>query len=483
MKRFLWITAILLLVGITTALAVKKPNFIIFIADDVSWNDFGCYGNKEVSTPNIDRLARGGLRFDNTYLVASSCSPSRNSIMTGRYPHNCGAAELHTQPPMDMIAFPELMRSNGYYTVQSGKFHMGEYAKRAFDVMQSSPAKTGDGGEELWVENLRNRPKEKPFFIWYAAFDAHRGWGPNRFSGSHNPDSITPPYYLVNEKGTREDLGHYYDEIARFDSYIGKVGEELKRQGVLQETMIIVMADNGRPFPHSKTRVNDRGMKTPFLIHYPKLIKEGGQCCKALVSSIDIAPTILSLSGTTSNDQFQGRSFEGLLKNPNAVFRNYVFAEHNWHDFESFERMVRDTASMYIFNARPNNPQWGPADAVASPSMVDLFSLKEDGHLTAAQSEIFMAPRPCEELYIYSLDSLQWLNVASLPQYQTKLKELSSVLSQWMDETGDDIPEKLTTDWFIRIPGASKKTENYGIRGEMPGAKNKAVKNNQSGPF
>ena len=90
-----------------------KPNFIIFLADDISWDDFGCYGNNQVNTPNIDLLAKNGIIFNNTYLNTSSCSPSRNSIITGRYPHNTGAAELHTSPPIDMISFPEILKDNG----------------------------------------------------------------------------------------------------------------------------------------------------------------------------------------------------------------------------------------------------------------------------------------------------------------------------------------------------------------------------------
>ena len=111
-----------------------KPNFIIFIADDVSWNDFSCYDNNNAQTPNIDKLAANGIKFTNVYLTASSCSPSRNSIITGRYPHNTGAAELHTEPPLEMLSLPEVLKNNNYYTVQAGKFHMGKYAKRGFDI-------------------------------------------------------------------------------------------------------------------------------------------------------------------------------------------------------------------------------------------------------------------------------------------------------------------------------------------------------------
>ncbi len=199
----------------------QVPNIVVFIADDVSFNDLGCYGHKVVQSPNIDQLADRGLKFTNFYLTASSCSPSRNSILTGRYPHNTGAAELHTEPPIWMLSFPELLRDNGYYTLQAGKFHMGEYARRGFDQTHEDLEEVGDGGELNWVQSIKDRPKNKPFFMWFAAHDAHRNWGENDFSDTHDPDQVTPPFYLSNDPGTRRDLASYYDEIRRFDHYVG----------------------------------------------------------------------------------------------------------------------------------------------------------------------------------------------------------------------------------------------------------------------
>ena len=135
-----------------------KPNFIIFLADDISWDDFGCYGNEFIQTPNIDNLASEGMKFNNMYLTTSSCSPSRNSIMTGRYPHNTGAPELHTEPPLDMISLAEELKKGGYYTVSSGKFHLGDYVRRGFDMIYEERDVNGPGGEDKWVSSLEERP-------------------------------------------------------------------------------------------------------------------------------------------------------------------------------------------------------------------------------------------------------------------------------------------------------------------------------------
>lgn len=470
----------------------KKTNFIIFIADDVSWNDFACYGNKDVQTPNIDELAANGIKFTNVYLTASSCSPSRNSIMTGRYPHNTGAAELHTEPPLEMLSLPEVLKNNNYYTVQAGKFHMGKYAKRGFDIsyndkdVDNGRGKkiNGNGGENKWVQSIKERPKSKPFFMWFASYDAHRGWEPNEFSGTHKPTEITPPFYLANGNDTKVDLAKYYDEIKRFDYYIGKVINELIAQNELDNTMIIIMADNGRPFPHSKTRVNDRGMKTPFIIHWPGNIKKEA-ISTSLISVIDIAPTIMKIAKIETPEQFQGVSFEKILQNPDLDFRNYVFAEHNWHDYEAHERMVRSKGYMYILNSRPEFPQLGPADAINSPSYKELARIKENGSLSAIQADIFISPRPNEELYDCNNDALQLNNIGSDPEHKETLDDLRKILQEWMIETGDNIPLNITKDWYFRKPGSilTQRTEYHSIRGEMPGSTLNATQNNNKGKF
>lgn len=483
MKKFLpLILCFLALIYVKVQAQRPKTNFIVFIADDVSWDDFGCYGNSDVQTPSIDKLASKGLRFSNFYLTASSCSPSRNSILTGRYPHNTGAAELHTEPPVEMLSFPEVLKNNGYYSLLAGKFHLGQYAKRGFDIIHKNGGLNGNGGENMWVQSIKERPRDQPFFMWFASYDAHRDWGENEFSGTHLPDKINPPFYLADGKETKTDLAKYYDEIKRFDFHIGKVIEELEAQNALHTTMIIIMSDNGRPFPHSKTRVNDRGMKSPFIIHWPQAVKNAGDICNSLVSAIDLGPTIMKLADAEYSIQFQGHSFDDLISNPESSFRNYIFAEHNWHDYEAHERMVRNNDFMYILNSRPNLAQSGPADAVGSPAYMELERLRDQDSLTAIQADVFAVPRAREELYDLKQDPHQLLNIGSVPKYERELNFMRSILMDWMQETSDNIPENLTKDWYLKEPGYIE-TQFYDIRGEMPGAKLKATQNHNKGKF
>ena len=448
--------------------AQEKPNFVFIIADDVSWNDIGCYGNEVVKTPNIDQLAKEGIQFTNAYLTASSCSPSRCSIISGKYPHSNGAAELHTPLPEQEIPFPFLLKENGYYTAQAGKWHLGPNAHHAFDLYtDNNEYNNGNGGEDNWVPFLKNRPKDKPFFFWLASHDAHRPWGADDFHITHDPTDVEVPIYFSDTPETRQDIASYYNEIGRFDYYIGKVREELDRQKVLENTVIIVMADNGRPFPRCKTRVYDSGMKTPFVVFWPEGIKSKGELSESLISAIDIAPTFLGLAGIEPPKEYQGKSFADVLENPSAEIRTAVFSEHNWHDYEAHERMVRTEDFLYVANARPQFPNGGPADSKRSPTQYALNQVRDEGKLSPAQADVFMVPRPSEELFNLKNDPFQLLNLASMPQYQEKLIMMRRLLKNWQYNTEDTTPENLTPDWYDRETG--KALDITRKRGEIPG--------------
>jgi arylsulfatase A-like enzyme len=455
-----------------------RPNFIIIIGDDISWNDLGCYGNPTVRSPNIDQLAHEGIKFTNTYLTASSCSPSRCSIIAGRYPHNTGAAELHTPLPEGMPTLPGALKKSGYYTASAGKWHLGPNAKVDFDLVVEK--ENGDGGEDQWVRVLKERPKDQPFFMWFASFDAHRDWQPDDKAEPHDPNRSVVPPYLVNAEGTRQDLAFYYDEIQRLDRFVGLVKQELSQQEVLENTLIIVMADNGRPFPRAKTRVYDSGMKTPFVMYWPERVKTSGVECNSLISVIDIAPTLMELAGIDIGDSFQGISFAKTIEKPSLEHRNYVFAEHNWHDYEAHERMVRTKHFMYVVNNRPNLPNQGPADSNASLSYEDLKNTRDNGRLSAAQVDVFMTPRSHEELFDCLADPEQLSNIASNEKYKEVLEDMRSVMQQWIVETGDDVPDQLTKSWYDAETGGRLEAEQ--VRGEMPGTKTNATKINDKGP-
>ena len=449
------------------------PNFVFVIADDVCPDDLGCYGHPTLKTPHLDALAKAGMRFENAYLTTSSCSPSRSSIITGRYPHNTGAPELHTTLPKGQVLFPKLLRESGYYTVLSGKNHMGGYATSAFDKVSRGK---GPGAEEDWVQLLSSRPKDKPFFCWFASTDAHRDWRLDDSAPKYSPSDVIVPEYLVDGPETRADLTGYYHEVSRVDHYVGQVAEELKRQGVLDNTLLIFIADNGRPFPRCKTRLYDSGIKTPMIVHFPRRVKPA--VTKSIVSVIDISATMLELAGVEKDKRIQGASFLPVLKDPKATTRDVAFAEHNWHVYQSHERMVRHGKWLYIRNNFPNKQNLC-VEAYKGGAGKELWDRNDEGKLTPVQAQLFRNPCPAEELFDVTNDPHQVKNLAADEAHAETLRQMRSVLARWTAETGDTVPKDPTRD----RDAPRKKISRKGFRHrEMPGATTGADKIVKPGP-
>ena len=424
-----------------------RPNILVFIVDDMGAGDAGCYGNPHVRTPNLDRLAAEGVRFDAAFLTCSSCSPSRASILTGRYPHSTGAHQLHLPVPAEQLFVSEVLRDDGYYTAAAGKWHLGGPAKAKFDRVVE--------GIGEWVSVLRDRPKEKPFFLWLATTDPHRPYEPDAIADPHSPaDAVVPPY-LPDVPQVREDFSRYYDEVTRADADLGRVLDELDRQGVAEDTAVVFLSDNGRPFPRCKTTLYDSGIATPLVVRWPAQAK-AGQTRDNLVSSVDLAATFCEWAGVPRPEPFQGRSLSAVFEHPQAAHRDEVFAEHNWHDYEARERAVRTRRWKYIRNYYRDVPGTPPADAVRSPTFEAMRRLRDEGKLTPAQQSVFVAPRPHEELYDLSQDPHELRNLAGDPELEGVLAELRGRLKAWAEET-DDVDTPRRPDGFDRETGLPLK--------------------------
>ena len=474
--------------------ANNRPNFIFYITDDISVDDLGPYGNPFVKTPHLDRMAEEGIVFDNAYLTTAQCSPMRCSTITGRYPHNTGAPELHNPLPDDQYVFTDTLRQVGYYTALSGKTHMGPNIDRAFDDVFPS---IGHGGQEEWVSIMRNRPKDKPFFFWFASHDAHRPWQFDDKAPRYEPDEITVPPYLYDGPETRQDLADYFHEVSRTDYYLGQLRDELERQGIVENTYVIYISDNGRPFPRSKAVLYESSIKTPLIIWAPNRIQPSRT--DSLVSSIDFAPTFLELAGinqqanltsvvddsgvsmvfTPSRPQIQGVSFAKILSDPTAKTRDYVFAERNWHVHQAHQRMVRYKKWVYMRDAWPE--RMALEGTLYTPTGQELLEKERQGLLQPHQRNMFLQPRPPEELYNVDHDPHQFNNLADseLPEHQEVLAHLREVLNRWTEQTGDTVPDDPTND-MRDIDG--KRNPDF-RRGTRPGAERNARQINHPGPI
>jgi N-sulfoglucosamine sulfohydrolase len=453
-----------------TRVSRDSPNIILIIADDLGWEDCGPYGNRAVRTPALDRLAKEGLRGENFILTCSSCSPSRSSIITGRYPHSTGAEQLHWPLPKEQTTFVEQLKAAGYYTAAAGKWHLGNAVKNRFDLVAEvgsegfqlptdakdvTKKKVGGknpSGCEAWVPVLKEVPQDRPFFLWLAAVDPHRDYQAGAVNPPHDPAAVVVPPYLPDTPEVRQDFALYYDEIARLDSFVEKVLDELDRQKLSDNTLVLFVTDNGRPFPRCKTTLYDSGIKSPFLARWPKKIKPGATT-KNLLSSVDIGPTLLELVDVQPPASFQGQSFAKLLEGNQHTTRKYAFAEHNWHDYEARGRSVRTTDFKYIRNEYFNLPNTPPADAVRSPTFAEQRRLFAEGKLPREQATVFYKPLPREELYDLQADPHELKNLVDDPARHEILAELRKALDEWKADTVDTIPEERTPDEFDRETG------------------------------
>ncbi len=436
----------------------------------MNWDDCGACGHSKIKTPNIDRLAKDGMRFDRGYVTASSCSPSRASIIKGQYPHNTGAEQLHWAIPAGSSTFVEKLKASGYYTAAAGKWHMGDHIRDHFDIVKEANTagfQLPSGGEkeapkmiaqqpsgcEDWVATLQSRPKDQPFFMWFAALDPHRAYEIGIIDNSHTLADVVVPPYLPDVPEVREDLRQYYDEIARLDSYVGQVVAEVKAQGVEGNTMIVFISDNGRPFPRDKTTLYEGGIKTPWIVKWPEVVS-AGSISESLVSTVDLASTFLQVAKIAdTSDTFEGNSFLPILHEPKAVIRKFAFGEDHWHDYEDHGRAVIGKEWKLIRNDYFDLAATPSADAGRSMTFTAMRQLKDENALTKDQLNCFAVPRPAWELYDLIKDPYELENLAEDPEYTQIREELSKALSEWSNRTDDFMPTKRTPDEFDRITG------------------------------
>lgn len=472
MKYFLLGLSALFILSCQTAApeeAATPPHLILIIADDMAWDDCGAYGHPNIRTPNIDRLAKEGMRFTQAFLTTSSCSPSRASIITGTYPHQTDAEQLHWPLPGDRVTFVEQLKAKGYWTAAAGKWHLGDAVRDRFDyiaaentagfVLQSGTEKAeteqpkSDGsGCQQWLPTLQKRPADQPFFLWLAAVDPHRPYHENIVDQPHGSEDIILPPYLPDSEPVRKDFALYYDEIHRMDDYIGQVLAELDQAGLSENTLVLFISDNGRAFPREKTTLYDGGIKTPWIVRWPKEV-QAGSVTDALVSSLDIAPTFLQLAGLEVGANFLGKDFRAVLQDTSAAINEYIYAEDHWHDFEDYGRAVRNQRYKLIHNYYPDLANTPPADALRSPTFQYMLGQQALGTLTPAQQACFLAPRPEEELYDLQLDPHELQNKIDDPSYADIAKELRAALADFRSRTLDSLPARRTPDEFTRDTG------------------------------
>lgn len=409
----------------------KRPNFVFLISDDHSYPDLGAYGNGAVTTPNLDRMAREGMRFDNCYVTSAQCSPNRSSILTGCAPHTTSTSRLHTPMPPWEKTIVDHLKDAGYFTGAFRKVHQGPEFERRFDYY--GPARMP------FAQFFNKLPANKPFYLHVGFTDPHRKYVPGAFSPPHDPKKVIVPPYLPDTPEVRQDIAHYYDFIARMDAECGQVFALLKERNLADNTLVIFTGDNGMPFPGAKGTCYDPGLRVPLLAWWPGRAPAGA-VKKDLIAHVDLPCTWLEAAGIPVPEKMQGRSFLPLLTGENYQPREAVYSERNWHDNYDPIRSVRTARHKLIFNAAPHFPYRPAWDLADSPTWASYQAEARRGRLPAALRRLLQPSRPVLELYDLERDPNEFHNVIDDPSYASVRDDLMKRLSNWMEETYDYLP-------------------------------------------
>lgn len=419
----------------------RRPNILWLSVEDMSpW--LGCYGDSTVPTPNIDRLAREGVRYDKAFATAGVCAPSRCAIITGMYQTSIGGHNMRTfniypevkdvphnysiVPPPEVKAFPEYLRAAGYYCTNNVKT----------DYQFIAPPTVWD--ENSNTADYTHRAKGQPFFAVFNCTITHESqvWVRNNRPLRVSPDKVTIPPFYPDTDSVRSDIARFYTNISEMDDWVGERLQELEEAGELDNTIIFFWSDHGSGLPFYKREITDRGMRSALIIRYPHK-EQAGTVVTDLVSFVDLAPTVLSLAGIEPPEYMQGQAFAGKYKASKP--RQYVFGARDRMDIPVDRvRSVRDENFRYVRNFNPQLPAYQDIPyRMQQPLMREIIRQRDKGTLNSVQQQWFKAPRDPEELYVLSDDPYELNNVASDPRYRKELKKLRKVMDRWLDETND----------------------------------------------
>ena len=465
MNRFVAFTALLLaLCTHTFAQPTTRPNILFCIADDASWPHMSAYGCKFLNTPNFDRVAREGILFNNAFTPLPKCSPSRAAILTGRYAwQNEEACDHFGIFPAKFKVYTNLLADAGYhvgFTAKGwgpGDFLAGGFKQNPAGKMYSQkklkPPTTGISRIDYaanFEEFLKDRPKGDPFCFWYGGTEPHRPYeaGSGLKAGKKLSDVTVPPY-LPDDEIVRSDLLDYGLEIEWFDSHVGRMIKTLEAAGELDNTIIIVTADNGMPFPRVKGHIFEDACHLPLAIRWPAAIK-GGRTVDDFVSFVDFAPTFLEVAGLKPLPEMSGQSLLALWKSPASgqieSRRDHVLLGRERTDVGRPGdvgypvRAIRTKDFLYVHNFEPDrwpcgNPETNFQDTDDSPTKSLVLKLKDPGDYKFF--DLSMGKRPSEELYDLHADAGCVKNIAGRPDLAAKKAELWQQLQKQLKEQQD----------------------------------------------
>lgn len=415
--------------------ADTPPNFVIMLADDMTYTDLGCFGNPDVHTPNLDALASEGMKLTRCFSPAPMCAPTRSALYTGLFPVRNGAHPNHSRVHDGVKSLPHFLKPLGYRVALAGKRHIKPVDSFPFEYLGQ--------GKQLDFASMREfvkRDKNQPFCLIVTSNHSHEPWN-NGDASQYDADELTVPPYLVDNPLTRQAMTKYYAEITAFDQQVKRVLNILDQTDNADSTLVSVFSEQGSSFPHCKWTCYDTGLQAAGIVRWPGVVKPNSESA-ALVQYVDVVPTLIAIAGgDPSESDFDGTSFLSVLKGKSSTHREYVYGVQtskgiiNGPDAYGI-RSVRDGRFKLIWNINHENKF---QNVVTSPNPVfkGWQIQANDNNKFAMEQVTKYQTRPEFEFYDLEADPFELNNLADSNKHQAERDRLHQQLQAWMKQQGD----------------------------------------------
>lgn len=440
---WLWFLATVLLGGgggLAGDAPAARPTIVVFLADDLGCLDIQPYGAAAMHTPHLQALAAEGLAFDRAFVVSPSCAPSRAALLTGLSPARNGAEANHTLPRPELKKWPAFFQELGYEVVAFGKVaHYRHTAQYGFDHF-AHDAFHDHAAIPAAVDYLRRRrgATDRPLCLMVGSNWPHVPWPEN--AGEYDPQELPLPAGTIDTPATRAWRARYAAAVSRADDDLGVIRAAV-REHLGPEVLFLFTSDHGAQWPLGKWNCYDAGIRTPLIVAWPGVVAPGTRT-EAMVSWLDLLPTLLEAAGGQPPDWLDGRSFLPVLRGAATTHRTQIFTTHTgdgrWNIYPI--RSLRTAEWKYIRNLHPEFAFTTHIDLGSPRDGRELFaSWEERARTDPAAAEIVRRyhARPAEELYDLRADPHEQHNLAEDPRYAERLTSLRRELDAWMAATGD----------------------------------------------
>ena len=414
--------------------AKEKPNIVIYLADDQGQLDGAVYGAKVLQTPTAEKLAKAGLTFTNAFIASPACAPSRAALLTGLMPARNGAEANHTYPKSGTVVLTQKLQESGYKVLGFGKIAHDKMNKECgFDFYSEPRVDLYDHVSEYFSKN----ELKQPVCLLVGDRRPHVPWTKKNL---YDPAQLKLPSYLIDTKETREHWASYYSDITGLDDEMGKV-YQLSKKKFGDNFIFIYTSDHGGQWPFGKWNLYDAGIKVPMIVVWPGHIAPATRT-DAMVSWIDIFPTLLDLSGSKMPAGLDGKSFKKILEGKTDQFRKFIFTTHSGDGNMNVYpiRSIRNDRFKYIRNLYPEYYHSNHSDIMRKPQAGAYWDSWDE----AAQSSPLAAAiiqkyfvRPAEEFYDIQNDPFEQINLIESKSNQKQINKMRVLLDDWMKIQGD----------------------------------------------